>query len=82
MWSSAVKALLNDNLHLFNEADKTLLISDPAMAMISGLFPKVRLEGDRVAHGAASCSWYEGAIIRSKDRVALQVLLDVVTVAK
>jgi hypothetical protein len=47
--------------------------------MISELFPKVRLEGDRVAHGTASRGWYEGAVARSKDRVALQVLVDFVT---
>ena len=56
-----------------------LLITNPdALNLLAEQFSKVRLDGDRVTHGYRQRSWYEGAVTRSFDKVALTVLLDLV----
>ena len=61
-----------------------LLITKPeALNLLAERSPRVRLDGDRVAHGYRERSWYEGAVSRSvgKDRIALTSLLDYVSPA-
>jgi hypothetical protein len=61
-----------------------LLITKPeALNLLAEQSPRVRLDGDRVAHGYRERSWYEGAVFRSvgKDKIALTSLLDYVSPA-
>jgi hypothetical protein len=59
-----------------------LLITKPeALNLLAEQSPRVRLDGDRVAHGYRERSWYEGAVFCSvgKDKIALTSLLDYVS---
>ncbi len=60
-------------------SEAALLITKPAaLNLLAERFSKVRLDGDQVAHGYRQRSWYEGAVTRSVDKVALTDLLDLV----
>ena len=59
-----------------------LLMTKPeALNLLAERFPRVRLDGDQVAHGYRERSWYEGPVSRSigRDKVALTNLLDYVS---
>lgn len=61
-----------------------LLITKPeALNLLAERSPRVRFDGDQVAHGYRERSWYEGAVFRSvgKDKIALTSLLDYVSPA-
>lgn len=61
-----------------------LLMTKPeALNLLAERFPRVRLDGDQVAHGYRERSWYEGPVSRSvgRDKVALTSLLDYVSLA-
>jgi len=61
-------------------SEAALLITKPAaLNLLADRFSKVRLDGDQVAHGHRQRSWYEGAVTRSVDRIALMDLLDLVS---
>ncbi|KDR71940.1 hypothetical protein GALMADRAFT_213435 [Galerina marginata CBS 339.88] len=55
---------------LFKVPEALILLTDPS--------PKVRLDGNNIAHGRRKRDWYESAVVGSADRVALSALLDFV----
>ena len=60
-------------------SEAVLLITKPAtLKLLAERFSKVRLDGDQVAHGHRQRSWYEGAVARSTDKMALMDLLDLI----
>ena len=60
-------------------AEAALLSTKPAaLKLLAERFSKVRLDGDQVAHGHRQRSWYEGAVARSSDKIALMDLLNLV----
>jgi len=59
-----------------------LLLAKPAaLELLAERSPKVRVDGDQIAHGHRQRSWYEGSVTRSvgTDKVALAILLDLVS---
>lgn len=62
--------------------EAVLLMNKPdALNLLAERFPRVRLNGDQVAHGYRERSWYEGSVFRSvgRDKTALKSLLDYVS---
>jgi len=59
-----------------------LLLTQPvALELLAMRLPKVRRDGDLVAHGRRQRSWYDGCLTRSvgADKAGLTILLDLVS---
>lgn len=72
--------ILNERKDEISSQAALLLTKPAALNLLAERFPKVRLDGDQVAHGHRQRSWYEGSVSRSvgTDKVALMSLLDFV----
>jgi hypothetical protein len=75
------RRLFVDNSHTMSEAERMLMESTEAMTMLSEVLPRVRMQGDHVAHGEQAPDWYKKAVhsSHSDDRVALTALLDYIS---
>jgi hypothetical protein len=58
----------------------SLIAKPAALGLLAEFTPKVRMDGDQVAHGYRKRSWYEPSVARAvaSDRMALSDLLDFV----
>lgn len=56
----------------------SLIAKPAALSLLAEVSPKVRLDGDQIAHGYRQRSWYLGSVTRSaaSDKTALSDLLD------